>query len=515
MITKDRPSNHARNVTANWIAFLFVAVVSFFLSPFVVHHLGNTGYGVWALLSALAGYLGLLDFGVRGAVTRYVAHHHAVNDSENCSSIVSAGLAMSGLLGSLAILIAGIVAYFIPVLFTIPEEYLDATRIVLVISGITVAVTMLGAVFGGVIAGLERFDITSGIEIAVTTVRTAVVVAALLQGYGLVTLAVIYLAGSLLNGMLAWMITRRLYPHLRLRVRAPLLESMGTILPFSVYLSAIHICGALIYYSGILVISVFLPVSLVTFYAIAVNLSEYARNVASSLSVLMTPRISALASSGSKRVGHEVVGVARVATLVTAPIAYIFWMRGESFIDLWMGPEYGPTSGEVLRVLAFVVLLSGARLVATASVIGMNKHRALVPAFVLEAVFNLALSVALVRSLGLPGVAIGALIPSLVLTLVYFPRCISHLTGVPVGLFYRDVWLLPMLACAPFALLNVLLEYLLPAGNLAIFFMQVLLTLPLVAVGAIGLCAAPDEKERINAAIRNVAAVARRSIERR
>ena len=74
------------------IPLIFVAVVSFFLSPFIVRHLGGTAYGVWSLLVALVGYLGLLDFGVRGAVTRFVANYHAVGDAQGSSSIVSAGL---------------------------------------------------------------------------------------------------------------------------------------------------------------------------------------------------------------------------------------------------------------------------------------------------------------------------------------------------------------------------------------------------------------------------------------
>jgi O-antigen/teichoic acid export membrane protein len=505
----DRPSNYARNVAANWIAFLFVAGVSFFLSPFVVHHLGNTAYGVWTLLTALVGYLGLLDFGVRGAVTRYVAHHHAANDSASCSSIVSAGLVMYGLLGSLAILIAGVVAYLSPFLFNIPGEYIGDTRIVLVVGGITMAVTLLGAVFGGVIAGLERFDIGSGIEIAVTTVRTVAIVIALSQGYGLVSLALIYLAGSAFSGLTAMVIARRLYPELHLRFRVPLRAHMRTILSFSVFLSAIHVFGILIYYSDVLVISVFLPVSLVTFYAIAGNLCDYARQVAASISTLMTPRVSAMASAGSAGIGEEILGIARVATLVTAPIAFVFWIRGESFINLWMGPEYGPASGEVLRILAFVTLLGGARTVATASIIGMNKHRLLIPLYGGEALGNLALSVILIGPYGLVGVALGTLIPSMIVNLGFIPRYLARTTGVSATLFYRNCWLLPLLACLPFALANLLLEQYLPAGNLAVLFLQIFLTLPLVTAGAAALCLTPAEKKQVGSVIRKVVTMAR------
>lgn len=507
--TVGSPSNYARNAIANWIAFVFVAGVSFFLSPFVVHHLGDTAYGVWTLLAALVGYLGLLDFGVRGAVTRYVAHHHAVNDAESCSSIVSAGLALYGLLGSLAILIAAAVAYLSPYLFNIPEAYLDDTRIVLVVGGMTMAVTLLGAVFGGVITGLQRFDVSSGIEIAVTAIRTTAIVVALSQGYGLVSLAVIHLAASFVNGLATWAMARRLYPGLRIRLRFPLWMHTRTILSFSVLLSAMQIFGVLIYYADVLVISVFLPIGLVTFYAIAGNLCDYARQIASSLSTLMTPRVSALSSAGSKGVEEEVVSVARVATLITASIAAIFLIRGESFINLWMGPAYGPASGEVLRILAFVTLLSGARSIAVASIIGVNKHRALVPALAAEAACNLVLSILLVQPLGLVGVAMGTLIPSLAVSLGYLPYCLARSTNVRAGPFYRDGWLSPTLACVPFALINALLEARLPAGNLAVFFLQVFLSLPLVAAGAAFLCLTPAERMHLGGVLRKFLAIAR------
>lgn len=508
----NRPSGIARNAAANWLTFLFVAGVSFFLSPFVVHHLGNTAYGVWTLLVAVVGYLGLLDFGVRGAVTRYIAHHHATGDNEGCSSIVSAGMVMFGLLGIAAILLSIVFAFVSPIVFNIPESLVEDTRIVLVVGGVTIAITLVGAVFGGVITGLQRFDLSSGVEVLVTAIRTVAIVLALGQGYGLASLGFINLAASVLNGFATWAVARKLYPELRLRFRISLLPHMETILSFSMLLSVIHVFGVLIYYSDALLIAIFLPVSSVTFFAIAGSLCEYARQVASAVSVVMTPRVSSLASIGSNRVAEAILGAARLATLVTAPIAAIFWSRGESFINLWMGTDYGPASGEVLRILAFVVLLGGARSVATASIMGVNKHRALIPAFASEAVCNLALSAALVGPLGLAGVALGTLIPSVIVSLGYFPPCLSRTTGVPTRLFYLNGWLLPMVACVPFVLANILLEYFLPAQNLAVFFMQVISTLPLVVAGAIVLCLTPAEKGQVRLAIRKAAAIAMRSV---
>ena len=55
----------AKNVFSNWTGYLINVVVSFFISPFIVHTLGNTGYGIWVFVGSITGYLGIMDFGMR------------------------------------------------------------------------------------------------------------------------------------------------------------------------------------------------------------------------------------------------------------------------------------------------------------------------------------------------------------------------------------------------------------------------------------------------------------------
>lgn len=497
MANKNRPEGIARNVIANWLTFLFVAGVNFLLSPFVVQHLGNTGYGIWSLLVSLVGYLGLLDFGVRGAITRYIARHHAIGSSGESSLIVSAGAVLFGILGAVAIALSGVFAFFLPTLFNIPDALIYDARVILILGGCTVAVTLLGGVFAGVITALERFDISGGVEVVITIIRTIMVVLALKSGYGLVTLAGIHFIIAVLIGIVAWLNTRWLYPELKLQFQNTLSPYIRKILSFSMVLSLLHVFGILIYYTDSLVIAMFLPVSSVTFFVIASNLCDYATKVAGALSRIMLPRISALSSGSRQKVNDEILSSARVATLAASSIAITFWVRGESFINLWMGSEYGPISGKILWILAFIVWLGGARSIAVAAIVALNKHRLLVPVFASEAVFNLMLSLILTRSFGLIGAALGTLIPNLIINLKYIPQCLSESTLIPIRAFYRDVLFLPTIACIPFSLLNLLFEFYFPAQNLIVFFIQLVLALPLVPIVVIAICLTPQERDRV------------------
>lgn len=491
-----------RNAAANWGAFLYVAGVSFFLSPIVVKSLGSTGYGVWSMLVAVVGYLGLLDFGVRGAVTRYIAHHHAVQDLKSSSLIATAAIVLFGLLGVLAVLISGVLSWLAPMLFHIPADFMEEARTVLVVGGFTIATTLIGAVYGGVVTGLERFDLSSGVEILLTTVRSAAVLLALKLGYGLVTLAWIHLASAVFYGIVMWLTVRRILPGLRFRFGEKLLPHVRTILSFSFYLSAIHILAIVIFYTDTMVIATMLPISAVGVYAIAGNLTNYARQVASALSKMFTPRISAMHSAGSSRIAEAVLEGSRAATLVVLPIVFTFLLRGERFIGIWMGPEYGPTSGAVLQVFAFVVWAGSARSVAASAIIGVNMHRRLIPLLVFEAICNLALSIALAPALGVVGVAVGTLIPALIVSLILVPRCLRDTMGVPIRSFLVQAMVLPTLSCLPFAVASELIELYLPTESLLVFFLQVVMVVPLAVVGALAVCFTAAERTELMRSVR-------------
>ena len=491
-------------MVASWVDFFLVALVSFFLSPFVVHHLGASDFGAWTVAGGLMGYLGLLDFGIRQAVNRYVAHHWAVADHESASAIGSAALRVLGAMGIVAIVLSSIVAVLAPILFNIPDSLVHDIRIVIVLGGVGVAVSLVSGIFQAAVTGIERSDVVCLFNVLVTIVRSAGIIIALAAGYGLVSMAWIQLGTTVLNAFLVMVAAHRLYGQMRPRLTGDVLPQVRTLVMFGASVTVVNGLSQLIYFSDMFVIAAFLPIEAVTFYAIAKNLCLQVRGLATSMAYLMTPRVSALTSLGSNRVGEEILAVAKLATIVAAPVAMTFWLRGESFITLWMGPEYGPASGEILRILGLVVWLESWRSVLMYSFTGMGKQRTLIPGIAFEAVFNLAISIALVRSLGIVGVALGTLIPSVLVSLVYFPNRLAAITAVPLGLFYRKAVFLPTVACIPFALASFATERFFPAGNLAVFFLQVFATLPLVVVAGWYLCLTPAERSQTGSQIRKM-----------
>lgn len=478
-----------RNVASNWGAYALAMAVNFFLSPYVVRHLGDNGYGVWTLILSLTGYLGLLDLGVRGAVTRYVAKFHAQADHENASNVASSAMLIFSSAGLIAFLTSVVFATLIVGRLSIPPQYLGAARIVLVITGLSIAASLVNGVFGGILVGLQRFDLTNGIEIANNVLRSFSIVLFLHLGYGIVTLALIQLGFTLARLVANLSLARHFYPQLR--VNPALADRAGTklIFSFSIFSFLMHVSASLIYASDNVVIGAFLPISAVTFYAIGGNLAEYTRTLVAGISQTMTPLASSTEAKKDQAMMEKIVLFgSRAGTMVVLPIALTLMIRGGTFIGLWMGPEYAELSGKVIRVLSLTLVLWAANSVTGGTLLGLSKHKPIVPMLLVEGVFNLVLSIILVRRMGILGVAWGTVIPSLASTLVFWPWYIRRALGIHPLTYTLSAWGRPLLAIVPFAVATGGIERYWRPEHLFPFFLQVAMVLPLALAGYWLLC---------------------------
>src|SRR3990172_8896341 len=278
-----------RNILSNWLCYLIYFAISFFLSPFVVRRLGDSGYGIWTLTLSVTGYLGLLDLGVRGAVTRYVAKFHAQAADDQASRVVSSSLMIFLATGVIAIVSSGVLALSVVGVLNIPASYQPTAKIVVILTGINVAVSLVSGVFGGVVTALQRSDLSNGLQIIGTVFRSVAIVLVLSQGRGLVSLAVVHLVFGVLTGLAYWVLALRLYPGLKINFGRCDMESVKLIFWISAYSLPLQGATYLIFYTDSVVISSFLPISAVTFFAIAGNLVGYGRSLLSGISTISSP----------------------------------------------------------------------------------------------------------------------------------------------------------------------------------------------------------------------------------
>ena len=496
----EPPRSHvgqtARNILSNWGGYAFSLALNFFMAPFVVRHLGDSAYGVWVLLISLTGYLGLLDMGVRGAVTRYVAKFHTAGKDEEASRVGSSALVIFTIAGGVAVALSVFLALFALRRFFIPPDYFAAAQIVLAIGGLSVATSLIGGVFGGILVGLRRFDIVKGLEVVSAGLRALAIVILLKAGQGLVALACVQFAFALATCLVNIWFSFRLFPRLRIRLSACDRPHLRLIVGYSIYSFLLYVADYLIYYTDMMVIGAFLPVALITFFSIAGSLVKYARGLVSGVSQAISPLASALeAQHKTQELRAVTLHASRFATLLVLPCGLTFMLRGSTFIGLWMGGQYAELAGRVLWILSIPLILFAGNQVAFSVLFGISKHKVMLPVTLVEAAWNLAMSLALVSSMGIVGVAWGTAVPSLTINLLFWPWWLRRLLGIPIRSYVVSIWVRPALAMVPFALCTYAIEKFWPVENLGVFFVQVGMALPLAVLGAWFVCLTRWERQ--------------------
>jgi Na+-driven multidrug efflux pump len=118
----------------------------------------------------------------------------------------------------------------------------------------------------------------------------------------------------------------------------------------------------------------------------------------------------------------------------------------------------------------------------------------LIPIFVLEAIINFALSIVWVRAYGVVGSAMGTVVPRVIMGALVLPWYGRRTLGIPLRAFWTSVFVRPIFALIPFTVATYAVERLAPARNLATFFGQVALTLPVAGVAVWFLCLSVSEQ---------------------
>ena len=470
----------AINVAMNWAAMAVNMVVPFFLTPFVVRHLGSVGYGVWILAVSTVSYLSLLDLGLRSAVIRFVSKAQAKGELHEARRAIHAALWFRLIIASGVAVISLALAAAVPHMFKIPPDLMRAAQITTLLCALGVAVTLVSGVFGAVLAAINRFDLLSYITMGQTLIRAGGVLLILHSGRGLIPLAGWELTVLTLVALATTVAALIVFPHSRVRPGRPDMSVLRMIWSYSFTTFVFMIAVQIITNTDNLVVGGFLSVSAVTFYAIGGSLVGYASQVSGALSSTFTPMASGLEASGRLDDLRTMLIRGTQATLGLAlPISAALFFRGGTFIRLWMGVQYEQVSETVVRILMVSMFLGIADGTAGSIMMAIEKHKPVARWAVYEAVLNLGLSIVLVKTIGIYGVALGTSISMAFTHLAFWPRYINKVLHVRPRVYLWQGWGKITLCVLPFAAVCALADRYWHPVHLVAFFAQILITLPI------------------------------------
>jgi len=418
-------------VLSNWFGLAANLVISFFMAPFIVHKLGNSSYGLWALMLQLTGYMGVVDVGLRSALVRFVSRLRAQNDQDGLNELMSSTLQLYSGFALLCLLGGSFLAFFALPHLHVPPALLLQARNTLLIASVILASDFVFATFQGSLAGLSRWDLRNLISTGVLILRAGLTFAMLSRGHGLVTLALVQLFASLTGHVFEVYFVRRLLPGLRFSWGHLRKKVLRPIFSHSAYSMLIGLGVGINYEVDSIVIAAFLPVQEITFYVIGFNLIKYLRDLINASSMIVAPMASHLDAQGHSRGVSQLLTRGSKYTLLLAYLGCASLLcLGTDFIRVWMGNAYAMRSGKVVVILAIGLFFSLTENIGAHLLFGLGKHGLNVWCTGAEAVLNLTASIFLVRHYGIYGVAAGTGLAAVVVRGWFFPSAVLKIFHV-------------------------------------------------------------------------------------
>ena len=421
-----------RNTLANGVTLMTAYGFSLILAPIMLGRLGLAQFGVWAVTGALAQYAGLMDLGVRRALSRYVALYDAQDDRRGIQECVGLGLVVVTGLGALCA--AG--AWLAAPLLSDALGVLDAgeMRLVLLSSVAIFVLNSYSAVVDAVPIGLRRMVPPNVTGTAGAFVNFSASIAALVASSDLVPYALANAGAAAVTFVLS--IGSLIYVWSRPYVSPPAWWRSKEIISFGIKGQLVVVAELVNQQTDKIVIAMIVGPRAAGAYEIAARVVNAVRSTGIiTISAMIPTATASIVERGRTVVAEFYSRYTLRSAALSLPLFGVVCVAAPYLLVAWLGEAPGDaTRMMVLLSCAFAApLIAG---VAMTLVTADGKPGVVGATALLTAALNVILTIPLALAFDVWGVLLGTLLAEVLGNGVFVAR-FHHLYAIPAREFAR------------------------------------------------------------------------------
>jgi O-antigen/teichoic acid export membrane protein len=437
-----------RNTLGVYAVYGATIVSGLVVTPIALHALGDQAFGIWSFVGSITIYLTLLDFGLGPSVVRFTAEARGRGTPEDTNRLASTALLLYAAIGVVTLALGVAISWLVPLLIDTPDDLVWETRIAAFLVTLSLVVRFPLGLFYNLLGGHQRFDVQN-LGNFIGTIVYAVLVAVLLpRGGGLVLLGVLTLGVTLFRLGLPLLWLRREFPQLRLRRAYVTRRGVRELASVSTSNFLVHLANKVVFSTDVVVVGIVLGPRAATLYAIPAKLFQLAFGLCSVGANLMFPAFAEQEGAGEADRQRRLLliglrGSIAAALVVALPLLLI----PDLVIEAWLRSDTYGESSAVLALLAVVVLIHQPIYLLTNYLIAIGRQAVVARTLIVGVVVNVVLSLVLVETVGIWGVALATLVADVGVLLYVVPALAAPAAGISVASFARAA-LRPLLPAA-------------------------------------------------------------------
>ena len=426
------------NVSAAYLTCVVTSICSLVAVPVYLHFLGKEEYGLWLAILSVLMPLSLMGLGFPTVSQNMLAEAKASERVDEMNRIITTSLtflsfaAVAACLLALAGLKLGVIRHLLKT-----SPMLERTIVpVLLVALAGFAFNQPLQVFRLALRAFERVDFEQYAVAALTVVNLLLMTLVLWSGHGIVGVAVVFALLQFGGGIVFFAVLRRKFSQMRLSPRYFSWDLLGRMVSPGFDFFVISVFSVVIWGIDNLVISGVMGVAFLASFAIAARLISTLQGIVAIPFNTSGPTITALNAEGNE---NALKRLFVFSTKLALSAAILFTVElaafGRSFIALWVGRSVLPDRGTFL-VLVAILAVNVLQQPSFALIVATTRHQMYSRFVIFEAIANLTLSWWWAHKWGVLGVALGTLVPHVLISGGYL-----IVVGMRMnGLTFSELW---------------------------------------------------------------------------
>jgi len=432
-----------------WITVVANCAVVFFLTPYVLHRLGDEGFGLWVLITTVVGYTGHFDIGIRASLVRYVSRGSALGDKRGANDVIASAFYCFNAIGLLIVVATVALSHSLPRFFSVRHDLIDSFRRLFILAATVQAMSFPLEIFVGIVRAAARCDQIYLLRLGSLALRLVLVIAVLHAGGNLFGLGAAMILPNLAYYCGHIPLARRVIPEMSLHPKWFRRNALVSMLRYGWISFTVGLSEGMRDNIYPLIITKLLTPAAVTIFALPLKLLALPIQGIGTMTEVVNPLSSQLEAHNDIGMLQTLVKITVQSTfLLLVPMAVFLIIFGKSLLYVWAGPHY------VSAYPLLVPLTLGMGVAATqgcvqAMLFGIGRHQGMVWFRFLEGFTIATLGMVALRCWGLMGLALVVSSTVLVVNLLLIPRHLCRILDLSVRTYLNEACLKPCILAVP------------------------------------------------------------------
>lgn len=424
----SRTRNYLKGLSTGYVATIATILVGLWLTPFTLRYLDREEYAVFSLASDLLMWLGLLDLGITSGLSAQAAQLTGKPDNERLNRLASTAFFTQNVVVLVVLLVGVGMALAFPFFFPVRQELVKTTTALMAMLVLGTGISFSTKTFSALLVANQQVHIDYILKLVLLIIRTVLIVALLICGWGLYSLAIASLVATIITSAMAVLRALHYLPSLRIRWRFAswdVLKSMGSL---GIWFTIGGLAGIVVSSLDRIVAGKFISVESVTTLSLTSRVYVLSRTFLDQITNTARPMLGQLIGQNKldaaySNYNHMFILSTGVAIISTASI----YAGNGAFVTRWVGASnYG---GWMLDVALAANLLASSWVLPNRAALAAGLYK--VPQHAISRIVSagllLPISIFLGLKFGLVGVVSATVLAEVCVSCWYLPYLTSQM----------------------------------------------------------------------------------------